>query len=101
MSEEILDSEIFTLTDEDGVESQFEMLGTIDLDGSSYVAMTPIDSDEDEGEYIILKVVEEDGEEVLVTIDDDEEFDKVADAFEDMYVEEIDYDGDEEESDDE
>ena len=43
-------------------------------------------------EYTILKAVIEDGEENLVTIDDDDEFDDVADYFDDMLSEEIDYD---------
>jgi uncharacterized protein YrzB (UPF0473 family) len=36
--------------------------------------------------------VDEDGEEMLVTLDDDAEFDKVADIFDDMFSEEIDLD---------
>lgn len=103
MPEDIFDSEIYTLTDEDGNENQFELLGTIEVDGNSYVGLVPTgEEDADDGEYILLKVVEENGEEMLVTIDDDDEFDKVADAFEDEYMAEIDYDGlDEEEDEDE
>jgi uncharacterized protein YrzB (UPF0473 family) len=39
--------------------------------------------------------VEADGEggNNLVSVDDDEEFDDVADLFDDMFTEEIDYDG--------
>ena len=36
---------------------------------------------------------DESGEATLVTIDDDEEFDDVADYFDDLFSEEIDYDG--------
>ena len=32
------------------------------------------------------------GEEILVTIDDDDEFDRVADFFNDMLFDEVDYD---------
>ena len=35
---------------------------------------------------------DEDGEDVLVTLDDDEEFDNVADLFDDRFSEEVDYD---------
>ena len=35
---------------------------------------------------------EESGEEILVTIDDDDEFDRVADFFNDMLFDEVDYD---------
>ena len=103
MADDIFDSEIYTLTDEEGNENQFELLGTIEVDGKSYVGLVPAgEEDADDGEYILLKVVVEDGEEMLVTIDDDDEFDKVADAFEDEYMAEIDYDGlDEDEEEDE
>ena len=88
--------EFFTLTDEDGNEIEFELIGTIDLEGVTYHAMIPADQQgEDQGfyEYVILKTeTDEDGEEMLVTLDDDAEFDKVADIFDDMFSEEIDLD---------
>lgn len=96
MSEELFDAEIYTLTDEDGTESQFEQIATCEVDGVLYHAMVPLDEDgnEDGGEYVILKSdVDEDGEELLVTIEDDEEFDRIADIFEDGFAE-IDYDED-------
>jgi len=100
------EEEIFTLTDEDGKESDFKLIGRQDVDGQSYVALIPIDEngeeidieDDEDGGFVILKVVEEeDGEEGLVEIEDDEEFDKIADIFEDELFEDIDYDEDEEE----
>lgn len=91
--EEETEQEVFTLTDEDGNESDFEFIGRIELDGNLYVALIPVDGNEEE--YVILKVItDDDGEEVLVTIEDDEEFDKAADAFEDEFMSEIDYDAD-------
>lgn len=88
--------EFFTLTDEDGNEIEFELIGTIDLEGVTYHAMIPADQEGgEEGfyEYVILKTeIDEEGEEMLVTIDDDAEFDKVADIFDDMFSEEIDLD---------
>lgn len=88
------EKDIFTLTDEEGNESQFELIGNLDIDDSTYVALVPVGSeDAEEEEYVILKVEEdENGEEFLVTIDDDDEFDKVADAFEDEFMAEFDYD---------
>ena len=88
--------EFFTLTDEDGNEIEFELIGTVDVEGVTYHAMIPADQQgEEQGfyEYVILKTEEdEDGEEMLVTIDDDAEFDKIADIFDDMFSEEIDLD---------
>ena len=94
LPEEEEEVDVFTLTDEEGNEQQFEILGSIELDGNVYYAMTPVDEDTDE--YVILRVDEEDGDDVtLVTVDDDEEFDRVADEFEDKLFGEIDYDEDE------
>jgi uncharacterized protein YrzB (UPF0473 family) len=85
------ESEVFTLTDEEGVESDFELIGSMELDGVTYVALLPIEGPDDE--YVILKLVEdEDGDEILVTIDDDDEFEKVEDAFEDEFMGDIDHD---------
>ncbi len=88
--------EFFTLTDEDGNEIEFELIGTVEVEGVTYHAMIPADQEgEEQGfyEYVILKTeIDEDGEEMLVTIDDDAEFDKIADIFDDMFSEEIDLD---------
>jgi uncharacterized protein YrzB (UPF0473 family) len=99
-----MEIEIYTLTEDDGKESDFELIGRVDLDGQTYVALAPIDADEEldedeEGGFVVLKVVEEDGEEVFVTIDDDDEFDRVADIFEDELMQDMDYDGEENEED--
>ena len=85
-----LEPDRVTLTDEEGVEREFDIIGTLEMDGCEYFALVAVEGDEDE--YIVLKAVEEDGEEVLITIDDDEEFDRVADAFDNEMMEEIDLD---------
>lgn len=95
MAEEYFDAEIFTLTDEDGNESQFEEIATCEVEGTLYHAMVPLDENgnDEGGEYVILKsAIDEDGDDVLITIEDDEEFDRIADIFEDSFAE-IDYDG--------
>ena len=97
-NEDYFEAEIFTLTDEDGNEIEFEQLAICEVDGTYYHALTPLgeDGNAESEEYVILKsVIDEDGEEILVTIDDDEEFDRIADMFEDSFAE-IDYDGSDE-----
>ena len=92
--------EFFTLTDEEGNEIEFELIGSAEINGILYYAMIPADAAEkaqstEDGfcEYVILRVDEnEDGTNDLVSVDDDEEFDDVADLFDDMFSEEIDYD---------
>ena len=78
------------LTDEDGNEVEFEHIDTVEVDGETYMAFIPAELAVDEGaEVVILKVVEEDGEEVLVSVEDDDEADRVFDIVmervEDMY----------------
>lgn len=88
--------EIYTLQDEEGTEHEFELIGTCEKNGVRYYALIPAeenDKDDEFCEYVILKgVPEEDGSESLVSIDDDDEFDDVADYFDDLFSEDIDYD---------
>jgi uncharacterized protein YrzB (UPF0473 family) len=64
-----------TITDEDGNDYELEYLDTIDAAGSTYMAFLPADTDEDDEDYgtVIFKVVEVDGEDMLASVDDDEE----------------------------
>ena len=87
--------EIFTLTDEDGNEIDFEVIGECERDGERYFAMIPVndpDASDDVCEYVILKLARDGEEEVLVSVDDDDELDDVADYFDDLFSQEIDYD---------
>ena len=87
-SVEEYDPEIYTLTDEDGNELHFALLGTQEPEGAVYKAQIPVNEDgEEESEYyVILKCgVDEDGEDILETIEDDEEFDRIADIFDDEF----------------
>ena len=99
---EIFDAEIYTLTDDDGTESDYEMVGSVEVDGKVYYALIPYvenaeEDDAEEIEYIVLRSEkDENGEEILVSIEDDEEFDRVADIFDDEFAD-IDYDMPEEE----
>lgn len=82
---------IITLLDEDGTEHEFEHIGSIEHDGSTYVALVPAFDDpeqmlDNDGDLVILKVVydEESGEDMLAAIEDDDEFDAVSEKFEEM-----------------
>lgn len=88
------DPEIYTLTDEEGNELNFALLGTLEDNGEIYKALVPVneDGEEESEEYVILKCgVDDDGEEILETIEDDDEFDRIADIF-DSEFEDILYD---------
>ena len=84
--------EVITLTDlESGEEENFILLGEVEMDGNDYMALEP--EENPDGEFVILKkVVDEEGNVDLVDIEDDEEFDKVADFFEDELFGDADYD---------
>lgn len=86
MSEEY-GPDIVSVTDENGVEHIFEELDRIETDDARYVALTPYYDEtaeilDDDGELIILKVIEEDGETYLEPIEDEEEFDEIGEIFE-------------------
>lgn len=85
-------NDIVTLTDENGDELRFEHYGSVEMDGTVYVGLIELFDDpqkqlESDGTLFILKTVEDDaGEEILVTIDD-EELEKVSRVFEDTFEE--------------
>lgn len=87
------DAGVVTLTDDDGKEYQFEILAEKEIDGVVYYAMYPLE-DNEKGEYVIMKVESYNGEDdvSLVTIDDDDEYERVADIIEDEFFSEIDID---------
>lgn len=94
--------DILTLMDEDGQEREFELLDSAELDGFQYVALTPIyqqpeDLLDDTGEMLVLKAIEEGGEEYLEPIDDEEEFDRVGAFFMNRLADDFDFEEEEEE----
>ena len=85
-------SEIFTLTDEDGNEIEFEVIAEYEKDGQRYFAMIPMDdepADDDVCEYVILKLAMDGDEEILVTVDDDDELDRAFSMFKDRCSDEF------------
>ncbi len=84
--------DLVSVVDDDGNQHQFEILDAIETDEGRYVALIPYNEDptamlEDDGELIILQVVENDGEDMLVPIEDDDVFDEIADIFEERLSE--------------
>lgn len=73
---------IIVLTDNDGNELECEYLDTINYNDMNFVILYPLDQDEEEGEVIILELVEnEDGEEEYLTVDDEDLLDEVFDEY--------------------
>ncbi len=79
-------ADLVTLTDEEGVDHEFELVDTLDKNGNTYVALlaspeNPEEALEDDGNLIIMRIVTEDDEEILELIEDDDEFDEISDVF--------------------
>lgn len=74
-----------TITDEDGRDIELEFVDALEYHGIQYQAFFPAETegeepDPDDG-LIILKVIQEDGEDLLSTLDSDEELETVYDLF--------------------
>ena len=88
-------NDIITVSDDDGKEYEFEVLDRIETEeGARYVALTPYyeneaDYLEDDGELIILRVIDSEDDEsaTLEHIEDEDEFDEIAAIFEDRLAE--------------
>lgn len=76
-------SDLITITDDEGNEYVLEHLHTLEHKGRFYMAFLPTDIDEENEDYglIILKVIEENGEEILGSIDDPDELEEVYELF--------------------
>lgn len=88
--------ELFELIDDEGNKKNFELIDAAELDGEQYYAMVPAMEDDDflnaDCDLVILKCIEEDGEEILASIDDDDEFDRVTAFFMERMQEALDGD---------
>lgn len=83
---------VYTLTDEEtGEELDFQLIARATVDEVLYFALVPAEDEECE-EYVILRVTEDGDDLVLESIDDDDEFEKVEDYFNDLLFGEVDYD---------
>lgn len=78
------DEGIIELEDEEGNVSRFEFVDRAELDGTVYYALIPEvcdDNPEISAEFVVLKEAEINGEMMLATVDDDDEYQKVGEMF--------------------
>ena len=100
MSEEF-GPDFITVTDEDGNDFELELVDTLEHQGVTYYAMFPaveedeetgepkdVDADDEEYGLVIMKAIEENGEELLSTLDSDEELDTVYELFMERFFQE-------------
>jgi len=82
-------NDFVTISDDDGNDFVLEHIDTIEIDNVYYMAFYPTDIDEEDDDYgmVILKVIEENGEEILASIDDDDLLEDIYDRFVDRLLE--------------
>ncbi len=100
MSDMEMTPDIYTLVDEEGNEQAFELLDVMELEDDRYFALIPYyenpeESLEDDGDLVILKSETVDDEEMMATIEDDEEYERVGAIFlerlDNMFEDEFDH----------
>jgi uncharacterized protein YrzB (UPF0473 family) len=77
-------SNVLELIDENGTVTRFEHLLTLDYDGSEYIVITPlepIDGIEEDAVVILRLEQDENGDDIFVPIEDEEELHEVYEAF--------------------
>ena len=82
-----------TVTDEDGKELVLEFVDALEYNGQMYQAFSPAETegeneDDPDNGLLILKVIHEDGEDLLSTLDSDEELEAVYEQFMELLFDE-------------
>ncbi len=83
MSEEY-GNNFITIVDDDGQEFELEVLDTMDYKGETFMAFLPADMDEEDPDYglvILRAILDENGDELFESIDDEDELQDVYEHF--------------------
>ena len=78
------DGDLITIIDDDGQAFELEYIDEIDYNGSTFIAFLPANMDESDPDYgliILRSVLDENGEELFESIDDEAELDDVFNKF--------------------
>jgi len=74
---------IISLIDDNGKEEKFEVMATFHIEENEYAVLFPLsEEDVDEGAYILRIEYDENGELLLVNIEDEEEFENAVAVYE-------------------
>ena len=77
-------NDFITIIDDDGQEFELEVLDSMDYNGESYVAFLPADMDENDPDYgiiILRSVLDDKGDELFESIDDEAQLQDVYEHF--------------------
>lgn len=77
------EDQIIETIDENGNVIRFELFDIVEVDEQEYALLLPVDEEEDD-EVVLMRLTKDGDEYLFETIDDDEEFDRVAEYVENM-----------------
>ncbi|MCI8336828.1 MAG: DUF1292 domain-containing protein [Peptococcaceae bacterium] len=90
---------VLVLVDEEGTEHSFDLLDIFEIEDNKYAVLFPLNEDCAEDEVVVMKYsLDDNGEELFSDIEDDDEWERVTEAY-DKLVEEYDDLDDEDEDD--
>ncbi len=92
MTEDVMEDEasIVTLTDEDGTESEFELLDLLSYEGAEYAVLVP--NEEDADQVVIFRVEDGDKEtNTLIPVNDQETANAVFNQFKEKNKDKFDF----------
>ncbi len=73
---------IISLTDEEGVERDFEIITVLKVEDTEYAVLYDIEAGEEEDSAVVFRIgQDETGSDILEVVEDDAEFDKVAEVY--------------------
>ena len=78
------EDQIIETIDENGNVIKFELFDIVEVDDQEYALLLPVDEEEESTEVVLMRLSKEGEEYLFETIDDDEEFEKVAAYVESM-----------------
>ena len=86
---------IINLIDENGVESEFEIILTLEAEGKEYAILMPLEDNEAE-EALIFRIDTDEEGDILTPLEDDEEYENVVAVYNTLMEEEgLNYDDEE------
>ncbi|GAA3650833.1 DUF1292 domain-containing protein [Asaccharospora irregularis] len=90
-----MEDNVINLIDENGVESQFEIILTLEAEGKEYAILMPLDDEEAE-EALIFRIDQDEQGDILLPLENDDEYETVVAVYNAIMEEEgLNYEEDE------